>query len=273
MPELPEVETTLRGITPYLLEHTITDIVVRENRLRWPVSCELSTLNNESVSSLQRRAKYLIISLGKKRLEHIIIHLGMSGSLRIVEKNSELKKHDHIDFNISSGRVLRYHDPRRFGAVLWTDAPTDQHVLLRSLGPEPLSDDFTGQHLFKASRKRKVAVKNFIMDGHVVVGVGNIYASEALFLAGVRPGKAAGRVTAKQFDAIATAIKKVLAQSIEQGGTTLRDFVNSDGQPGYFQQTLNVYGRTGEPCNVCQSPIKSKVIGQRSTFYCTHCQH
>ena len=272
MPELPEVETTLRGITPYLLEHTINNVVIRESRLRWPVSRELFTLKNKSVSALHRRAKYLIISLAGTHTEHIIIHLGMSGSLRIVDQHSELKKHDHIDFNISSGRVLRYHDPRRFGAVLWTDAPSEQHALLRSLGPEPLSDEFTGTHLFNASRKRKVAVKNLIMDGHVVVGVGNIYASEALFLAGVRPGKAAGRVTAKQFDAIASAVKKVLAHSIKQGGTTLRDFVNSDGQPGYFQQTLNVYGRAGELCHVCGRIIKSKVIGQRSTFYCSYCQ-
>ncbi len=272
MPELPEVETTLRGIEPYLLEQKITRIVVREKRLRWPVSSELLTLTNQTVSALNRRAKYLLVSLGRQQTEHIIIHLGMSGSLRIVDKNSELKKHDHIDFHLSCNKILRYHDPRRFGAVLWTDKAISDHVLINSLGPEPLSNAFHGAHLFKASRKRKVAVKNFIMDGHIVVGVGNIYASEALFLSGIRPGKAAGRLTAKQYDDIAAAIKKVLGQAIEQGGTTLRDFVNSDGQPGYFQQTLNVYGRTDEPCRICQSAIKCKVIGQRSTFYCAQCQ-
>ena len=270
MPELPEVETTLRGIEPYLLGNRIIRIVVREKRLRWPVSNELLTLANRKVTALNRRAKYLLVSLGNA--EHIIIHLGMSGSLRIVDTDSEVKKHDHLDFHLSCNKILRYHDPRRFGAVLWTDELVADHLLLKSLGPEPLSNEFHGPHLFAASRKRKMAVKNLIMDGHIVVGVGNIYASEALFLAGVRPGKAAGRVTAKQYGDIATSIKDVLGKAIKQGGTTLRDFVNSDGQPGYFQQTLNVYGRTDEPCHVCQSAIKSKVIGQRSTFYCAQCQ-
>jgi len=272
MPELPEVETTLRGIAPHLLNQRIERVIVREPRLRWPVSDELSALRNAPVESLARRAKYLIVRTATPFAGNIIIHLGMSGSLRIVAADTDLKKHDHIDFLISTGKTLRYHDPRRFGAVLWSSEPVDNHKLLKSLGPEPLSDDFNGSHLFGLSRKRKMAVKNFIMDGRIVVGVGNIYASEALFLAGVRPGKAAGRVSQNEYLKLTDAIKTVLARSIKQGGTTLRDFVNSDGQPGYFQQTLNVYGRGGEPCRHCQHTIKTKVLGQRSTFYCSHCQ-
>lgn len=272
MPELPEVETTLRGIEPHLLKQKISRVIVRESRLRWPVSHEFFNLENAKVCELKRRAKYLIIKTAPPRSGSIIIHLGMSGSLRIVAPETALKKHDHIDFFLSTGKVLRYHDPRRFGAVLWTDEPVENHDLLKSLGPEPLSDQFDGNHLFEASRKRRIAVKNLIMDGHIVVGVGNIYASEALFMAHVRPGKAAGRVTRNQYEQLVAAIKTVLARSIAQGGTTLRDFVNSEGQPGYFQQTLNVYGRGGEQCRTCDTTIKSKVIGQRSTFYCPRCQ-
>lgn len=272
MPELPEVETTLRGIEPHVLEQKINAVVVREARLRWPVSAEFNSLKNLYVTALRRRAKYILMQVSKPLHGHIIIHLGMSGSLRVVDKNTPLRKHDHIDFVLATGKALRYHDPRRFGAVLWCAVSIEQHSLLKSLGPEPLSNHFHGEHLFMASRKRKVAVKNLIMDGHVVVGVGNIYASEALFDAGIRPGKAAGRVTKASYEALATAIKKVLARSIAQGGTTLRDFVNSDGQPGYFQQTLNVYGREDEPCRRCGTSIKAKTIGQRSTFYCPTCQ-
>ncbi|MEM7257990.1 MAG: bifunctional DNA-formamidopyrimidine glycosylase/DNA-(apurinic or apyrimidinic site) lyase [Pseudomonadota bacterium] len=272
MPELPEVETTLRGIEPHLLEQKISKVVVRETRLRWPVSEAFQTLKNAHVSNLHRRAKYIIMQVTAPRHGHIIIHLGMSGSLRVVDQHTPLKKHDHIDFILTRGKALRYHDPRRFGAVLWTDEAIEQHILLKSLGPEPLSNHFHGEHLFNASRKRKMAVKNFIMDAHVVVGVGNIYASEALFAAGIRPGKAAGRISKAGYEALAAAIKTVLARSIAQGGTTLRDFVNSDGQPGYFQQTLNVYGRQGEPCRQCSGVIKAKTIGQRSTFYCSNCQ-
>ena len=279
MPELPEVETTLRGIEPYLEGQQINSVRIRQPRLRWPVSAELFTLSNCPVISLQRRAKYLLIEIentfinsASKPPAFIIIHLGMSGSLRIVKHDTPQKKHDHIDFHLSNEKVMRYHDPRRFGAVLWTDKAVQQHELLKKLGPEPLAPEFDGKHLFKASRRRKVAVKNLIMDSHVVVGVGNIYASEALFLAGVRPGIAAGRISAKKYHAIALAIKKVLADAIKMGGTTLRDFVNSEGNPGYFQQTLNVYGRKNEPCRVCNNTIQLKVIGQRSTFYCPQCQ-
>ena len=259
MPELPEVETTLRGIAPHLLNQNITRVVVRQRNLRWPVSAGFDKLHNATVTALHRRAKYLIINTASPCKGAIIIHLGMSGSLRIVDPVVPLKKHDHIDFELSSGKTLRYHDPRRFGAVLWTDEAAEQHTLLKNLGPEPLSE-------------RKAPVKNFIMDGRVVVGVGNIYASEALFSAGLRPGRAAGRVTRKQYDLLVDAIKAVLGHSIEQGGTTLRDFVNSDGQPGYFQQTLNVYGRGGEPCRRCNATIKTITLGQRSSFYCPSCQ-
>lgn len=269
MPELPEVETTLRGIAPYLQGHTIEAVSVREPRLRWPVSPELSTLKQLPVVALSRRAKYLIISTEPG---HIIIHLGMSGSLRIVDDNEPRRKHDHVEFRLSAGKLMRYHDPRRFGAVLWTDNDVAQHSLLSKLGPEPLADTFDAEHLYRATRKRKTAIKNLIMDSHVVVGVGNIYASEALFLARIRPGQAAGRISRAQSVKIVEAIKQVLADAIKQGGTTLRDFVNSDGAPGYFQQTLNVYGRTAEPCRHCQVAIKSKIIGQRSTFYCPRCQ-
>ncbi len=270
MPELPEVETTLRGIEPHLRHQRITSVVVRQPRLRWPVTEALSRVKNSAIHSLHRRAKYLLIETDHG---HLIIHLGMSGSLRISDPERPLRKHDHVEFKLSSGKVLRYHDPRRFGAVLLTDEPPEQHKLLSNLGPEPLSADFNGEHLFRASRQRKIAVKNLIMDGHIVVGVGNIYASEALYLAAVRPAKAAGRVTAKRYDEIAAAIKKVLGDAISMGGTTLRDFVNTDGEPGYFQQTLNVYGRKQQPCRQCGTAIKLKVIGQRSTFYCPRCQH
>lgn len=279
MPELPEVETTLRGVEPHLKGQCIKSITVFQPKLRWPVSDQLSNLENCEVTGLKRRAKYLLLEINSGKIAgkktggaHIIIHLGMSGSLRIVDAYTPRKKHDHIDFFLSTGKIMRYHDPRRFGAVLWTDNPPEQHELLSKLGPEPLENAFDGAHLFKASRKRKIAVKNLIMDSHIVVGVGNIYASEALFLAKVRPGVAAGRVSAKKYEAIAASIKEVLSNAIAMGGTTLRDFVNTEGKPGYFQQTLNVYGRKDEACYKCGTTVQMKVIGQRSTFYCPDCQ-
>lgn len=269
MPELPEVETTLRGIEPYLLKKKILNIQVRQAQLRWPVPGTLAELKNQTVQSLDRRGKYIIAST---KTGSIIIHLGMSGSLRIVDKPFDLRKHDHVIFELHENRSMVYHDPRRFGTILWTSEPAMQHSLLRKLGPEPLSDSFDGGLLFKLSRNKKVAVKNFIMNGHIVVGVGNIYANEALFRSGIRPGKAAGRVTGVQYNLLAQNIKKVLDAAIKSGGTTLRDFVNSKGEPGYFQQTLNVYGREGEPCHQCGDAIKQRTIGQRSTFYCANCQ-
>ena len=274
MPELPEVETTLRGITPYLLNKKIKAITVRQPQLRWLVPDDIHAAENQKILRLERRGKYIIASTG---IGSIIMHLGMSGSLRIADPKFadpkyEIRKHDHVMFELSGSKSMIYHDPRRFGSILWTREPAEQHPLLAALGPEPLSDEFTSNYLFQQSRKKKVAVKNFIMNSHVVVGVGNIYASEALFRAGIRPGKAAGRVTAAAYGLLATEIKSVLTAAIKSGGTTLRDFVNSEGEPGYFQQTLNVYGREGEPCRQCGRIIKQRTIGQRSTFFCSHCQ-
>lgn len=269
MPELPEVETTLRGISPYLLNKKIKHIQVRQPRLRWPVPAELNQAEGQTVKSLHRRGKYIVATTAAGS---IILHLGMSGSLRIAEKPFEIRKHDHVLFELANNKQMIYHDPRRFGTILWSNGAAAGHPLLADLGPEPLSDAFDGSHLFTHSRGKKVAVKNYIMNGRIVVGVGNIYASEALYRSGIRPGKAAGRVTAAAYDSLAAEIKTVLDAAIKSGGTTLRDFVNSEGQPGYFQQTLNVYGREGLPCRKCGSPVKQRTIGQRSTFYCSNCQ-
>ncbi len=269
MPELPEVETTLRGISPYLLNKHIKSVRVRQRQLRWPVPAALSKTRDLKVTALQRRGKYIV---AQTPAGSIIIHLGMSGSLRIQDKPFELRKHDHVIFDLGENVFLVYHDPRRFGSILWTTEPAALHPLLSKLGPEPLSDDFNGALLFKQSRKKKVAVKHFIMNSHIVVGVGNIYASESLFHSGIRPGKAAGRVTATAYDQLADNIKTVLSESIKSGGTTLQDFVNAKGEPGYFQQTLNVYGREGKACRQCGNTIKQRTIGQRSTFYCATCQ-
>lgn len=270
MPELPEVETTRRGLAPHIEGSEVAKITVRQPSLRWPVPCDLAAkLEGKVIESIQRRGKYLLFRSPQGTL---IGHLGMSGSMRICSQNSEIKKHDHVDIRMTNGNILRYHDPRRFGFLLWTEDDPLQHKMLSKLGPEPLSEAFTGKLLHQLSRKRKVPVKNFIMDSHVVVGVGNIYASESLFTAGIRPTRSAGKVSLAAYEQLAEIIRIVLARSIEQGGTTLKDFVNSDGQPGYFAQQLNVYGRAGQPCLQCQSPIKSIVIGQRNSFYCTKCQ-
>lgn len=270
MPELPEVETTRRGIEPYLLANRFSRIKVRQPSLRWPIPKNLSAMTNRKIESVTRRGKYILISLGRHT---IIIHLGMSGSLRLTEKQVPLRKHDHVSFGLSDdGLELRYHDPRRFGCILLASGDVFTHPLLEKLGPEPLSNEFTSDYLFKLSRKRKCAIKNFIMDSRTVVGVGNIYASEALYLSGIRPGKAAGRISTAASAQLTVNIKKVLKNAIEMGGTTLRDFVNSDGDPGYFAQELRVYGRAGKPCTTCETTIKAVVIGQRSSFYCPACQ-
>lgn len=269
MPELPEVETTRRGIEPYLLNQRIARLDIHDRRLRWPVPDEISALQGATVTAIERRGKYLLISVPAGTA---IVHLGMSGSLRVCTGKEPRRKHDHFEITTSNGNIIRYHDPRRFGCLLWQAQGDEEHALLSKLGPEPLSDDFDGSVLFQATRKRQVAIKNLIMNSHVVVGVGNIYASESLFLAGIRPGRAAKRITRKECDTLALTIKQVLQRSITQGGTTLRDFVNSDGQPGYFAQSLMVYGREGEPCHQCKAEIKQKVMGQRSTFYCNQCQ-
>ena len=270
MPELPEVETTLRGIEPHLLNQRVARVVVRDRRLRWPVPAQVSKAEGQTFVSLQRRGKYLLLNLQQGGL---IIHLGMSGSLRIIQQPMTPEKHDHVDVELENGVCLRFNDPRRFGAFLWVDGDMLSHELLRKLGPEPLSDAFTADYLFQRSRNRSVAIKNFIMNGHVVVGVGNIYASEALYMAGIHPQRAAGRVSRQRYEGLVSAICDVLERAIGQGGTTLRDFVNSDGAPGYFAQNLLVYDRAGNDCFQCGSAIKQKVIGQRSSYYCPACQH
>lgn len=269
MPELPEVETTLRGIEPFLLKKTIVDVRIYNRHLRWPVPTTVKALRNAEVQSVQRRGKYLLINVAAGTA---IIHLGMSGSLRITSENEQRRKHDHVELLMASGHVLRLHDPRRFGCFLWQAADEPTHSLLAKLGPEPLSETFDANYLFTATRKRNVAIKNLIMNSAVVVGVGNIYASESLFMAHIRPGRAARRISRQEASDLTNAIKQVLRRAIKQGGTTLKDFVNSDGNPGYFAQSLQVYGRTGEACPVCENPVKQKTLGQRSTFYCSQCQ-
>ena len=269
MPELPEVETTLRGIEPHLLNNRIARVVVRDARLRWPVPDEVRQAEGQTFISLRRRGKYLLLHLENGGL---LIHLGMSGSLRILQNAPAPEKHDHVDIELENGTCLRFNDPRRFGAFLWVDGAMKSHELLRNLGPEPLSDDFTAKYLFQQSRNRKVAIKNFIMNGHIVVGVGNIYASESLFMAGIHPQRAAGRVSMQRYEGLADAIRDVLGRAIKQGGTTLRDFVDSDGSPGYFAQELLVYDRAGSDCFQCGTAIRQKVLGQRSSYYCPACQ-
>ena len=274
MPELPEVETTLRGLEPYLLGHSIDDVVVRNPLLRWPISPEIMQASGRTVTRCRRRAKYLLIDLEEHAKEAcgLIIHLGMSGSLRICNADETPRKHDHFDLVLDSGRCARFNDPRRFGALLWRSGPAERHKLLRGLGPEPLSDSFSGDLLWRLARGRKRAVKNFIMDSRIVVGVGNIYASEALFMAGIHPARPAGRISAQRYAALAAAIRDVLSRAIRGGGTTLRDYLNSEGRPGYFAQELLVYEREEEPCFQCGAPIRRKVIGQRSSYYCPRCQ-
>ncbi len=269
MPELPEVETTRRGIAPAITGKTIRTLQVRNPRLRWPVPEELAgEVEAQVVESVTRRAKYLLLNLPNGS---VIVHLGMSGSLRVVTPDTPLRKHDHVDFVIDSGAVLRFHDPRRFGCVLWQPAG-EVHPLLASLGPEPLGPEFSGQRLFGLSRKRKTAVKPFLMDQAVVVGVGNIYATEALYRAGIDPRRPAGRISAARYELLAEQVRGVLAESIERGGTTLRDYVDPQGSPGWFALQLSAYERAGEPCARCQTPIRRVVLGQRASFYCPQCQ-
>jgi formamidopyrimidine-DNA glycosylase len=268
MPELPEVETTLRGIKPYISSQKIVQLTVKQPSLRWPVTENLNRIaQGQTIRSLYRRAKYLILQLDQGSM---LIHLGMSGSLRIIESSEVWRKHDHIDMQLGNGHGLRYHDPRRFGCWLWS---ADEHSQLSKLGPEPLDEEFNGDYLYQLSRNRRLAVKPFIMDGAVVVGVGNIYAAEALFRSGISPQRAACRISRKRYQLLATNIKDVLSAAINKGGTTLRDFVSSDGQPGYFQQSLDVYGRAGQPCNICKGKLKEIRLGQRSSVFCPNCQH
>lgn len=269
MPELPEVETTRNGIAPHIEGRRICGVVVRQAQLRWPVANDLERLlTGRTLRSVERRAKYLLLRLANGTL---ILHLGMSGSLRILPRDTSPGRHDHFDL-LFGQCCLRLRDPRRFGAVLWTDRPVAQHPLLAHLGPEPLSAEFNGGYLRQQAQRRRVAVKSLIMDGRVVVGVGNIYANEALFRAGIHPARAAGRISAARYARLTEEIKGVLAAAILQGGTTLRDFQQEDGKPGYFAQELLVYGKAGDPCPGCGTPLRQQRIGQRSSFYCSRCQ-
>lgn len=269
MPELPEVETTCRGIAPHISGQHVTKLTVRNQNLRWPVPDFLpEKLQGNTLTSVARRGKYILLRVSGG---DVMIHLGMSGSLRIVEEDVEPQKHDHLDFSFSNGRVLRFTDPRRFGSVLW-QPDGEHHELLYNLGPEPLDDAFDAEYLKQRCDGRKSAIKQVIMDSKVVVGVGNIYASEALFSSGIDPRRAAGNISKQRLAALVVEIKKVLSAAIEQGGTTLKDFVGGDGKPGYFKQKLNVYGRKGEPCPNCMAPLTEIRLGQRSTVFCKHCQ-
>lgn len=270
MPELPEVETTCRGIAPHVEGRTVTAVAVREARMRRPVPPELAAeLPGQTIASVTRRGKYLLLSAPAGT---VLIHLGMSGSLRVVPPDAQLRKHDHVDI-VFGAHALRYHDPRRFGVIDWWVAPIDTHPLIAPLGIEPLSSAFSGPWLYRATRGRRSAIKLFLMDAHTLVGVGNIYASESLFRAGIRPSTPAGRISAARCERLVEAVKDTLRAAIQAGGSTLRDFVGSDGEPGYFQQKAFVYGRAGSPCRQCGTPIRQQVMGQRSTFWCPTCQH
>lgn len=270
MPELPEVETTRRGIEGPVVGHRIAQVIVRDRRLRWRLPREFeSRLTGARVTAIGRRGKYLLLSTATGTL---MVHLGMSGSLRVLRADTPTVAHDHVDLVFDGGRCLRFNDPRRFGSMHWVEGDPTAHPLLADLGPEPLGPDFDGEYLWRKARGRRVAVKLFIMNARVVVGVGNIYASEALFRAGIRPRTSAGRLSRERMRALAAAIREVLAEAIEVGGTTLRDYVSAEGTPGYFRQKLYVYERAGEPCRHCRTPIRHAVMGQRSTYWCPACQ-
>jgi len=270
MPELPEVETTKRGIEPHVLGQTIKKITIRTDKLRWPIPTVIKRhLKNQIIHSIERRAKYIFLNSDKGSL---IVHLGMTGSLRVIDAKVPVQKHEHIDILFTNNKVLRYKDARKFGSFLWTTNDPHQHDLITRLGPEPLSKAFNAAYLFASCRNRKVAIKAHIMNQSVVVGIGNIYASEALFKAGIHPNKAAHRVSKDKLKELIKTSKQTLRAAIKQGGTTLQDYQNPDGAPGYFSIRLKVYGREGEPCPKCSKAIKAKVIGQRNSFYCTSCQ-
>ncbi|MFC3114907.1 bifunctional DNA-formamidopyrimidine glycosylase/DNA-(apurinic or apyrimidinic site) lyase [Cellvibrio fontiphilus] len=269
MPELPEVETTLRGIAPHIVGRKATHLILRQPRLRWPIPADLPELVvGQTLRGARRRGKYLLLDFARG---HLLIHLGMSGSLRIVQADEPPLFHDHVDL-LFGKQALRYCDPRRFGCWLWVEGEPEAHKLLTELGPEPLTDAFTAEYLYERSRKRSQAVKQFIMDSHTVVGVGNIYANESLFMAGIKPIRKASALTRKDCERLVCDIKFVLQRSIDQGGTTLRDFVGGDGKPGYFKQQLLVYGRGNQPCMTCKKPLKEVRMNDRTTVYCVVCQ-
>lgn len=269
MPELPEVETTRRGIAPHVVGHRITQVVLRRPDLRWPIPREIAEeLPGQRIDAARRRAKYLLLDA---QSGSAIVHLGMSGSLRVLPQGTPARTHDHVDLHLDDGQLLRLTDPRRFGALLW-QASGQTHALLAHLGPEPLSDQFDAGYLVRAAAGRSAPVKHFLMDQRIVVGVGNIYAAEALFRAGIHPARAAGRISRARWERLANAIKDILAHAIARGGTTLRDFIDPDGAPGYFAQELFVYGRAGERCKVCGTVLRAADWGQRATVYCPGCQ-
>jgi formamidopyrimidine-DNA glycosylase len=269
MPELPEVETTRLGLLPQLAGRRIQAVTLRRPDLRWPIPPEIANLlPGQPILGLRRRAKYLLLDLAPGSA---LLHLGMSGCLRVVPQDLPAGRHDHVDLVLDSGQVVRFTDPRRFGCVLW-QPQGETHALLRELGQEPLAPEFTGALLFERSRQRTASIKTFLMDQGIVVGVGNIYAVETLFRAGIAPGRAAGRVSRERYDRLAEAIKVVLTQAIQSGGTTLKDFRHTDGMPGYFKQELLVYGREGAPCRVCGKTLSGNRLGNRATVWCARCQ-
>lgn len=270
MPELPEVEVTLRGLTPHLEGQSVADVVIRHPQLRWPIPKNLpKLLRGKTIRALKRRGKYLLVEFDHGTL---ILHLGMSGSLCIRPAKTPAEKHDHFDLVLASGKLMRLRDPRRFGAVLWYGGDVKAHPLLAVLGPEPLQHEFDAAYLYRTTRNKTAAIKLVIMDNRVVVGVGNIYANEALFRAGIRPQLAAGKLSRERCARLVEAIRATLTEAIRHGGSSLRDFVNASGQPGYFQQHYWVYGRAGEPCRKCGAIIRQIRQGQRSSFYCPKCQ-
>ncbi len=274
MPELPEVETTRRGLLSAVLGNKIIDVTVRDRRLRWPIPANLAKhLAKRVVAGVSRRGKYLLWDIeSASGGGFLLCHLGMSGSLFVAHPTIAVAKHDHVDIIFDDKIIVRYHDPRRFGAMLWIPGPNPSHPLLDKLGPEPLDELFNGRHLFDVSRGRSIGVKEFIMNANVVVGVGNIYASEALFIAGIRPTTAAGRISHKRYDELAAAIRQILNRAIAAGGSSLRNYVKADGQKGHFQLETHVYDRAGEPCARCNGIIHAIRQGQRSTYYCPQCQ-
>ena len=269
MPELPEVETTRRGLAPHLRDQMIHGVILRRRELRWPIPDEVSAqLPGQRITDVRRRAKYLLLDTDAGSA---LLHLGMSGSLRVLPGDTPLRPHDHVDISLENGRLLRFNDPRRFGSLLWQPAGT-LHPLLQGLGPEPLDAAFDGDYLFQRSRGRRAPIKTFLMDQAVVVGVGNIYAAESLYRAGISPLREAGKVSRERYQRLATAVKDILQYAITRGGTTLRDFISPDGVPGYFEQELSVYGRDGQPCPGCGRPLRHATIGQRASVWCGSCQ-
>lgn len=270
MPELPEVETTLRGIRPHIENQVVSRVIIRQPKLRWPIPIELpQLLEQQTLHSLNRRAKYLLLHFDTGTL---LIHLGMSGSIRVIPAGSLAAKHDHFELEFTHQKSIRLTDPRRFGAVLWLGTAPYQHSLLSKLGPEPLSEQLTGLYLYEKSRQKKVSIKQFIMNQEIVTGIGNIYCTEALYHAGINPGRAAGNISLKRYQFLVEQIKQTLSSAIEQGGTSLRDFTGSDGKPGYFKQQLSAYGRSGLPCKRCNQQLTEIKQAQRTTVYCKHCQ-